>query len=341
MARGAVRWHDIYVESAAVALGTAQTSQEAVAAGLLDAEEAETSRQVSVSVSRDRSGPELAVAAGGKALAASGRDPLDVGLLIHADCWYQGLEFWNTAAYVQQQVLGHGACVAFELRQMSNGGVSALETAAARLTAVSDTGAALVTTGDRFADPAFPRWTTDRGLAFGDAGTAVLLSRRPGALRLVATAAWSQPLLEGLHRGDEPFRDSAGQAGPLDLVARKKGFLRHHAVEEITARNERGMLTAVENCLAAADAEMSDMAAVVVPFFGAKLSRLQCLKPLGIRPEVTLRDWGLTIGHLGAGDQPAGLAKLLEEDRLAPGERVLLVGVGAGFSWTCAVLERL
>ncbi|MCF3119174.1 ketoacyl-ACP synthase III family protein [Streptomyces arenae] len=336
-----MRWHDIYVQSAAVELGTLQSSRDAVAAGLFGAEEAETSRQRSVSVSRDRSGPELAVAAGREALAASGHDALDIGLLIHADCWYQGLEFWNTAAYVQHEVLGHGECVAFELRQMSNGGVSALETAAARLTAVPDTGAALVTTGDRFADPAFPRWTTDRGLAFGDAGTAVLLSRRPGPLRLVATASWSQPLLEGLHRGEEPFRDSAGQAGPLDLVARKKGFLRHHPVEEITTRNETGMLTAVKNCLAEAGAEMADMAAVVVPFFGAKLSRLQCLAPLGIQPEVTLQDWGLTIGHLGAGDQPAGLARLLAEDRLAPGERVLLVGVGAGFSWTSAVLERI
>ncbi|MEU1331291.1 ketoacyl-ACP synthase III family protein [Streptomyces sp. NPDC005865] len=335
-----MRWDDIYVASAAAEFGELQTGREAVAAGLLPAEEIERSAQRSVSVSTGRSGPELAVAAGRTALAASGGDARDVGLLIHADCWYQGLEFWNTAAYVQDQVLGHGDCVAYELRQMSNGGMSALENAAARLTAIPATGAALVTTGDRFADPAFPRWSTDRGLAFGDAGTAVVLTRTPGPLRLVATSSFSQPMLEGLHRGDEPFRPSGSQASPLDLVARKKGFLRGSSQDEITTRNETGMMSAVKNCLAEAGGDIHDMAAVVVPFFGARLSRLQCLAPLGIEPEVTLQELGLTVGHLGAGDQAAGVARLLADDTLRSGDRVLLVGVGAGFSWTCAVLER-
>lgn len=335
-----MRWDDIYVEGAAAEFGELQTGREAVAAGLLPAEEIERSAQRSVSVSGGRSGPELAVAAGRAALARSGRDAQDVGLLIHADCWYQGLEFWNTAAYIQDRVLGHGDCVAYELRQMSNGGMSALENAAARLTAVPATRAALVTTGDRFADPAFPRWSTDRGLAFGDAGTGVVLSRTPGTLRLVATSSYSQPMLEGLHRGDEPFLPSGSQAGPLDLVARKKGFLRGRSQEEVTTRNETGMMSAVKNCLAEAGADIHEMAAVVVPFFGARLSQLQCLAPLGIQPEVTLQEYGLTVGHLGAGDQAAGLAKLLADDALASGDRVLLVGVGAGFSWTCAVLEK-
>ncbi|MGC5344245.1 ketoacyl-ACP synthase III family protein [Streptomyces sp. DT24] len=335
-----MRWDGIYVETAAVVPGERETVAEAIAAGRYDAEEAARTRQRSVAVSRDRSAPELAVAAGRAALARSEHRAADVRLLIHANCWYQGLDFWNTAAHIQNQVLGHGDAIAFELRQMSNGGMSALDIAAGRLAAVPATEAALVTTADRFAEPGFPRWTADRGLVFGDAGTAMVVSRRGGAFRLLATAAWSEPWLEGLHRGDEPFLLSGAQAGPLDLVGRKKGFLRRHPSEEVTARNEAGMLTAVEDCLGQADAKMADMAVVVVPFFGARLSALQCLDPLGITPGTTLQDWGLTIGHLGAGDQPAGLARLIEEDRLVPGDRVLLVGVGAGFSWTCAVLEK-
>lgn len=335
-----MRWEGIYVDTAAVVPGEPETVEEAIAAGRYDAEEAGRTRQRSAAVSHDRSGPELAVAAGRLALARSAHTADEIGLLIHADCWFQGLEFWNTAAYIQHHVLRHGDAVAFELRQMSNGGVSALDIAASRLTAVPGTGAALVTTGDRFAEPGFPRWTADKGLVFGDAGTAVVLSRRPGTFRLLATASWSEPLLEGLHRGDEPFLPGGSRPGALDLVGRKKGFLRRHPAEEVTARNETGMLTAVKKCLDEAGADLAEMAAVVVPFFGARLSALQCLGPLGIDPGVTLQDWGLTIGHLGAGDQIAGLARLIEEDRPAPGERVLLVGVGAGFSWTCAVLEK-
>ncbi|MEU7021585.1 ketoacyl-ACP synthase III family protein [Streptomyces sp. NPDC046203] len=335
-----MRWDEIYVESAAAEFGESQTGEEAVTEGLLPVEEWEKSRQRSVSVSTTRAAPELAVAAGRTALARSGRDPRDVGLLIHADCWYQGLEFWNTAAYLQDRILGHDDCVSYELRQMSNGGMSALENAAARLAAIPSTKAALVTTGDRFASPAFPRWSTDRGLAFGDAGTAVVLSRTPGPLRLIATAAYSQPMLEGLHRGDEPFLASGSESGVLDLVARKKGFMRGYSSEEVTTRNEEGMMSAVRSCLAEAGSDIQEMAVVIVPFFGARLSQFQCLGPLGIKPEVTLQEFGLTVGHLGAGDQAAGVAKLLEDDTLKSGDRVLLVGVGAGFSWTCAVLER-
>ncbi|OAR21947.1 3-oxoacyl-ACP synthase [Streptomyces sp. ERV7] len=336
-----MRWQGIYVESAAVVTGEPETAAAAVAAGRYDAEEAARSRQRSVSVSDGLSGPELAVAAGRAALRRGGRPARDIGLLIHAACWYPGLEFWNVAAYVQHEVLGHGRALAFELRQMSNGGMSALETAASRLVAAPGAGAALLTTGDRFAEPAFPRWTTDRGLVFGDAGTAVVVSGEPAGFRLVATAAYSEPVLEGLHRGDEPFLLSGMDAEPLDLVARKKGFLRRMPVAEVTVRNESGMLTAVKECLDEAECDLSSMAAVIVPFFGAELSRRQCLGPLGIPAGRTLHDWGLEIGHLGAGDQFAGLARLLEQDELRPGDRVLAVGVGAGFSWTCAVLERV
>ncbi|MFD9797160.1 ketoacyl-ACP synthase III family protein [Streptomyces sp. NPDC059070] len=336
-----MRWQGIHVETAAVVTGVPESAESAVAAGRYDAEEAARSRQRSVSVSEELAGPELAVAAGRAALRRGGRAPGDFGLLIHAACWYPGLEFWNVAAYVQQEVLGHGRALAFELRQMSNGGMSALEMAASRLTAAPAAGAALLTTGDRFAEPAFPRWRTDRGLVFGDAGTAVVVSREPVGLRLVATAAYSEPVLEGLHRGDEPFLRSGSEAAPLDLVARKKGFLRHMPVDEVTVRNESGMLTAVKECLAEAECDLADMASVIVPFFGAELSLRQCLGPLGVPAERTLHDWGLEIGHLGAGDQFAGLARLLERDELRPGDRVLAVGVGAGFSWTCAVLERV
>jgi 3-oxoacyl-[acyl-carrier-protein] synthase-3 len=47
------------------------------------------------------------------------------------------------------------------------------------------------------------------------------------------------------------------------------------------------------------------------------------------------------VGHLGAGDQICGFNHLLETDRVRPGDRVMLLGVGAGFSWSCAVLEVL
>ncbi|WP_258534979.1 ketoacyl-ACP synthase III family protein [Streptomyces sp. PT12] len=321
----------------AARLGEPVPTSWAVADGRYDEEEAARSRQRAARVSA-RPAPDLAVAAGLAALARSGRPPTDIGLLLHANCYDQGVTFSNVASYIQREVLGHGDVTAMELRQMSNGGMCAIETAAIHLSAVPALRAALVTTGDRFAEPRFPRWSADKGLVFGDGGTAAVLSRRPGPLRLVATATYSAPELEGLHRGDD-LHDPPEPGAPLDLAARKRAFLAGFPVAETITRNAEGMLTAVKRCVQDADGDVSDMAAVLVPFFGADLSHKQCVDPLGIGADDTLLDYGLDIGHLGSGDQVAGLAHLLGTGRLRPGQRALLVGVGAGFSWTCAVVE--
>jgi 3-oxoacyl-[acyl-carrier-protein] synthase-3 len=60
---------------------------------------------------------------------------------------------------------------------------------------------------------------------------------------------------------------------------------------------------------------------------------------LGIDLSRTTWNWAMQVGHLGAADQLAGLTYLSEAGRLTPGERVLMVGVGGGFNWTCVVLE--
>lgn len=334
-----MRWSGVYVDAVALVLGELEPVEDAIAAGRYSATEAAKSRQRSVAVSRDRSGPELAVAAGREALHRAGRRPAEIGLLVHASCWLPGVEFWNVASYLQNEVIGHGEATAFELRQMSNGGMSALALAARQLGPGTD--AALITTGDRFAEPAFPRWTADSGLVFGDAGTAVIVSRRQGIFELVATAGYAEPGLERQHRGAQPFLASWPDQGPIDLVARRKDFFRLMPSAEVMARSDLGVLTAVKRCLADAAVDLAGLAVVVVPFFGTELSGWQCFGPLGIPPERTLHDWGLRIGHLGAGDQFAGLALLTEEDRLAAGDHVLLVGIGAGFVWTCAVLRKV
>ena len=327
-----MRWTDLYVRGAAVHVERLASVTEAVSAGHYPADEAARTGQRSVAVA-DAAAPDLAVRAGRRALRAAGVQPEQVRLVVHADCYFQGVEFWNVGAYVQNQVLGHGEAVAFELRQMSNGGMCALEHAAGQLCAQPSITAALLTTGDRFAEPHFPRWRTDRGLVFGDAGTAVVLDRVPGGFRLIATASHTAPELEGLHR--EPF---AAAPAPVDLLRRKREFLAGMPSAEVTARNEAGMLTAIKRCLEDAEKSIDDMTYVVVPFFGTDLATKQCLRPIGIDADRTLLRRGLELGHLGAGDQFAGLAHL--DGRIRPGEHVMLVGVGAGFTWTCAVLTK-
>ncbi len=45
------------------------------------------------------------------------------------------------------------------------------------------------------------------------------------------------------------------------------------------------------------------------------------------------------VGHMISGDNIANLKRLMEEKKIRPGERVLLVTAGYGLNWQCAILE--
>ncbi|GHJ96732.1 hypothetical protein SNE510_62510 [Streptomyces sp. NE5-10] len=63
--------------------------------------------------------------------------------------------------------------------------------------------------------------------------------------------------------------------------------------------------------------------------------------PAPIGPETwrgTL-EFSRRAGHLGAGDQVAGFDHLLETGAPAPGDHVLMIGVGTGISISCVVLR--
>ncbi|WP_223874701.1 3-oxoacyl-[acyl-carrier-protein] synthase III C-terminal domain-containing protein [Salinispora oceanensis] len=63
------------------------------------------------------------------------------------------------------------------------------------------------------------------------------------------------------------------------------------------------------------------------------------LRAVGIDAADSTWGWGSTVGHLGAGDQAAGLAHLRDTGALTAGRRVALLGAGGGFAWSTAILE--
>jgi 3-oxoacyl-[acyl-carrier-protein] synthase III len=97
----------------------------------------------------------------------------------------------------------------------------------------------------------------------------------------------------------------------------------------------------VHGALDALGLAVPDIDHFVLPHLGARRMSAAFFTPFGIDPERSTWPWSRTVGHLGAGDQFAGLAWLAETGRLAAGELCLLAGVGAGFSWSCAVIEIL
>ncbi|MFV2013187.1 MULTISPECIES: ketoacyl-ACP synthase III family protein [unclassified Micromonospora] len=183
-----MRWDNIYLAGTGLYLPEQQyTAEQAVADGAYDASAAETNGIRAVRVANDdEAGVVMAAAAGRQAMSRSGHDSQDIDLVLHGYVSHQGREMWSPAHYVQQETVGGGPSVTIEMRQGCNGLLAALELGASYLAARPDTTAALLTAGDAFRLPYIDRWKSDDQTIFGDAGSALVLSKRQGFARLLA-----------------------------------------------------------------------------------------------------------------------------------------------------------
>ncbi|MFE2053631.1 ketoacyl-ACP synthase III family protein [Streptomyces sp. NPDC059459] len=295
-------------------------------------------------VAEDVSAPEMAVLAAQRALRDGRVAAGDLTLVMHAWMHYQGHDLWSPAHYVAHQIGAHHS-VPVGIQQICNGGAAALELAVARLSLHTGTGHALVTTADRFTGPGFDRWRSDYGAAYGDAATAVLLrhparSGDPLLLRALHTAA--APHLEAMHRGDDPFARLPRENSPVvDMRRTKRAYLHDHGVAPFKKVNRDMIRCVVGGALRDAGLAADDprIRFVLLPRLGRKTLEAAWMPTL--RETVAARpvDWGADTGHLGTGDLPAGLYEVLRRSALGPGDIGLVLNAGAGFTWSCAVVE--
>jgi 3-oxoacyl-[acyl-carrier-protein] synthase III len=332
-----VRWDDVYLRATASWLPPVMSAQTAVDRGLTDAESVRRMQITGVTVG-ERTPPDMAVSAARGALARADCGPADIVVILHAALYYQGYDMWAPASYIQRRAVGN-QCPAIEVRQTSNGAMAALQLAATYLLA-EPTGAALVTTADRFCLPGIDRWRSDPGTVLADGATAAVLARGSGFARLRSLVLLSQPELEQMHRGDDPPSPAPlTLRRPVDLEATTRAYLRgpdgQRLVAEMMAAQEESLRLALDE----AELKLSDVDRFVLPHFGRRRLDVYFFRRLGIEPDRTMWSWSRGIGHLGAGDQLAALTRLVEAGELRPGERCLLLGVGGGFTWSAAVLE--
>lgn len=340
-----MRWDNIYVAGLGSYLPHQQmTADEAVAAGLYDAQESEANgiRAVRVAAS-DEPPAEMAAAAGRTAIARSGHDKEEFDLVLHAYVSHQGQDFWTPAAYVQAGTVGTTGA-AMEVRQGSNGGLAAVELAASHLAARPNATAALVTTGDSFQLPYFDRWSSDSQQVYGDGAGAIVLSSRGGFARLRSTASIADASLEPIYRGSDAWTAAPFPNGtPVDLRTRKREYLLRNedAYEQVIAQMGKNLSTVVQQALDDADTTLADTQFFVHANVAKTIAEWGFYLSLGVDPTTTVYDWGRDFGHMGAGDQIIGLEHLVTSGRPKAGDLVVSVGVGTGFMWTVAVMEIL
>jgi len=320
---------------------TAETVKDAVAAALIDARAAAAAGYAELPCSLDLSAPEMAVLAVRDALAQAAWDPATISLLAHAHIYYQGHDFWSPVAYIQDQI-GATDAVGYTLAQMCNGGTGAIELAAARLAADEHARRALVTTADRFAAPEFDRWGGDYGVAYGDGATAILLDREPGLARLLSSVTVLRGGLERMHRGDDGFAPAPrSRPGPVSVRRTKKAFLASAGRESFSKTALDALQLVLDTSLAEAGIDSGDPRVrwCLPPRLGRQVIDEAYRPVLAVNDHVAIPEWGTRTGHLGAGDVIANLADLIACPDARQGDIALLIGAGAGFSWSCTVAE--
>lgn len=340
-----MRWNNLYVAGLGARFPErVETAAAAVADGrYTDAARTASGYRAVRVAAPDETGPVLAAAAARQAVARSGLDADAFGLTLHASVGHQGLDFWTPASYVQNESVG-GRGTAVEVRQGCNGGLAALELAASHLAARPDERAALVTAGDAFKPPYLDRWTADDQVVYGDGGAALVLSSDGGFARLRATVSLGDPTLEPMERGTggwtaAPFPESK----PVDLAARKREFLAEHEerYDEAIGKIAGNATEVLRRALEEAGVTQSDLTFFLHQNLPESIAGLAVYGLLGVDRASTVHDWGMDRGQMGAADELAGLHRLVESGRPRPGDLVAVMGVGAGYVWTVAVLEFL
>ncbi|WP_237048011.1 ketoacyl-ACP synthase III family protein [Lentzea guizhouensis] len=331
---------DVFVNGTGVRLPATLTVADAIASGECEPKLVARTDVESVAVSPTESAAEMAVAAAQIALNRAGSAPDDVDLILHATTYHQGQDLWPVGSYIQRETV-RNSCLALEIRQMSNGGMAALDLAVSYLVARPGRDA-LLTTSDRFCLPGIDRWRTDPGTPYGDGASALVLSTRGGYAKLLSLAINADSDLEPLHRGDVPFGLAPfSHRIPVDFEEAKHTFSREFGLSYGINKANAGQARTVEEALSDADMKMGDADWVILPHFGRRRLDVNYLRPYDIEPERTTWEWSRTVGHLGAGDQFASFDHLVQSGKAEPGQRIVMVGVGAGYSWGCAVLEMV
>ncbi|WP_329486227.1 ketoacyl-ACP synthase III family protein [Kitasatospora sp. NBC_01246] len=330
---------DLYLDGIAAVVPDFVTVADAAARGLCDEELATGTDWLSVAVAGDVSAPDMAARAGRDALAMSHHDAADIAVLMHASAGHQGPDIWSPAHYVQRHTVG-GYGPALEVRQGCSGMVAALELAGCYLTAAPDRGAALVTAADNWAHPLMDRWRGTKWALFGDAASALVLSRRQGFARVVNVCASSLPDLEELNRGGEAlFPPGATIGHRVRLRERVEAFQGDQAeMARLIGQAEAGL---IRRTLDEAGLKPGDISRVTHQSAGRRSIVEHILEPFDGDLRLGMWEFGRRLGHTGASDQVCGLYQLLAGREVHPGDHVMLLGTGVGMAFACAIVQVL
>ncbi len=270
---------------------------------------------------------DLAEVAGRRALAAAGKEPADLDLIVVGTCTADSL-IPSSASLLQDKLGAYGAA-SFDLNAACSGFLYSLVVASSMI----QTGAnrtALVVGADQL----------HRHLDFTDRSTAVLFGDAAGAVVLEATEEpvgllSSELGLDGsVHNILAVPRD--GSAGGIFGPEPSESGIRMNG-PEVFRRAVTTMGEAASRTMEAAGVSVDDVDLFIPHQANVRIIDAAA-KRLGL-PDSKVFVNIASYGNTSAATIPVALTEALEEGRVAPGALLVFAAFGAGLSWAAGVLR--
>ncbi|HEY6747530.1 MAG TPA: beta-ketoacyl-ACP synthase III [Mycobacteriales bacterium] len=264
----------------------------------------------------DESVADMAVAAGGKALAASGLAPTDVDLVIVATCTMP-TPIPSAAALVASR-LGIPAPGAYDLNAACAGFVYGLSTAASAVTSGAARNVLLVG-AEKLSD-----WVDQ-----DDRSTAIIFADGAGAA-VVGPAAEPEDVGIG-----PVVWGSAGDGADLITIPARDKFLGQEG-QAVFRWATTAMAPVAKEACRRAGIEPSDLVAFIP--HQANLRIIEAIaRKLGA-PDVLVADDLVEAGNTSSASVPLALARMAARGEVRSGDPVLLLGFGAGLTYAGQVV---
>jgi 3-oxoacyl-[acyl-carrier-protein] synthase-3 len=264
----------------------------------------------------DESVADMATAAGGKALAASGLSPADIDLVIAATC--STILPMPTVAAITAHRLGIAAPGAYDLNAACAGFCYALGTAADAVKAGSARNV-LVIGAEKMSD-----WVD-----WDDRSTCIIFADGAGAAVVTATG-------EDEPRGIGPVVwGSAGDLGHKIQVTGRTGAIVQDGQAVFRWATTAMVPVALQAC-ERAGVSPADLSAFIP--HQANLRIIEAIaRKLGI-PREKVADDIVHAGNTSSASIPLALSRMAEQGRLESGTPALIIGFGAGLSYAAQVV---
>jgi 3-oxoacyl-[acyl-carrier-protein] synthase-3 len=277
----------------------------------------------------------MATTAARRAIEMAGIAPEQIKLVISHGSEHKDHLVWNAAAKIMHEV-GATNAYAFEMYALCAGAPIALHTARALMQSDPRLDYVLLAAGSREHD--LINFQNERSrfmFNFGAGGGAIVLERGAQRNLILGASAFTDGTLS-----ETVVLTEAAIGAEDPIVGELRGRLDVTDPEYMAARlgevSLPNFIRVISEAVAQSGANLHD-----VRFLGITHMKrsfyLQILEAIGLRPEqsVYLEDYG----HVQSVDQILALELGLKEEKIRPGDLIVLAGAGTGYTWSAVVLR--